>query len=352
MASTWNQTNMTGGWGAPQKPSNTPMTYADPFKKQTFYGADQNHGMGGAQTTWYGADQNHGMGQSGYQMTLSPQQQAAQPQIQSIDMSQSLYAKALQQRQQKDAAATAPGAISSTGAGADFLAQRALAERREATARDLQAKITDKANPYGIDTEGYRVGVNGARNRLVGQQNREEALSAGRLGGLASGLRGAQSQAMANDQRAAMAGLEAQMYGAERDRATGFESDRERALMQLANGDFSGAAGLYGRLMDATTGQFNTDRNYLLDARQDARAETAAGLDNQVRSQQIANYAREAKMDEATFEATLAAKKQQLEAAKQQGREAAWMSENSWWLGPLKFAVQTGASVAASGLGK
>lgn len=275
----WTKTNMSGGWGVlPQpnnKPTGYPAVYPTPLQQAT-----KPAGIS------YGADQNYGMGpQSPYQLELSPQQKAVQPQIMnpnSIDMSQSIYASALQKQTTQNAAsiASAPTAVANAGGGQDYLAQRTLAGKREAEADALKGKIAGAVNPYGVDTDGYRVGVNAARNRLVGEQNQAQALAAGRLGGVAGGLREATSEAMANDGRAALAAIEAQMYGAERDRATGYETNRDRALMQLANGDFSGASSIYGGLMAATLNQSNADRGYALDARQDARAETSANIQN------------------------------------------------------------------------
>lgn len=250
------------------------------------------------------------------------------------------------------ASTPAPAAIAKTGAAEVYGKVDALGAKREAEIDALKTRITDASNPYGIDTEGYRMGLNGVRNRLVGQQNRTEALAQGRIGGLASGLRGAQMGAMDNDARAAMAQLEAQMYGAERDRAVGYESNRDQALMRLNMGDYSGAAGLYGGLMNTAIGQYNTDRNYDLSERQDARADTAARIDNEAARLKVRQYASELNMNEQLFESELAAKKQQYEAAKQQGREAAWMSENSWWLGPLKAVFNIIPAVAGAAMGR
>lgn len=245
-----------------------------------------------------------------------------------------------------------PAAIAKTGAAEVYNRVDALGAKKEAELDALKARITGAANPYGIDTEGYRMGLNGARNRLVGQQNREQALAQGRIGGVASGLREAKSDAMSNDARFSAAQLESQMYAAERDRAAGYESNRDQALMRLNMGDYSGAAGLYGGLMDATIGQYNKDRGYDLDMRQDARAETSASLNNEATRLKIKQYASEANMSEQLFESEVAAKKQQYEAAKQQGREAAWMSENSYWLGPLKAVFNIIPAVAGAVAGR
>lgn len=234
-------------------------------------------------------------------------------------------------------AVQAPAAVANTGGGALFEVLSKQAAEQKANADQLRGQITSAANPFGLDSEGYRASLNSARNRLVGQTNQQQARMAGSITPMASGLRAALASSAANDNRAAYANIEAQATMDERTRAAGFEGDRIRSLTQLANGDYSGAGSILQSLLGTTINQSNADRGYGLDLDANRRANESATIQNDAARQQLRSYAQQANIDEATYTERLKAKKQEYELAVIEGRAKIWEAENAHWLKPLEL---------------
>lgn len=193
-------------------------------------------------------------------------------------------------------------------------------------------------NPYDVNGQAFQGALNSATNRANRSMSGAEARAQGALAGrgmLGSGYESATLGALAAQRGALVSDTQGRMYDDAYRGGAQWEQDKLRGVASLVAGDYSGTLGALDNLAKLP--------GYLESQQID---NTGGGIRNEAAKAQLRSYALEAQMSEETFAAELAAKKQQYEAAKQQGREAAWMSENSWWMGPLKAVLNVGVGVA------
>lgn len=226
-----------------------------------------------------------------------------------------------------------PQAISNAGVGAEYLAQRDLATKREAEADALKAKITDRTNPYAVGSDSYNRIRSAMTSGAVGDFSQQRAMAESRIGG-APAMRQSASDAASRALRSAYGQIEGQLI----DKAASFETDRDRALMTLGAGDYSGAAGLYAGLMNSTLGQYNTDRDYGL--RSAELPGILAARDAATQGQRISNENAQVNVDilRQTLPSIIAKMQAGATLTEEEARQLKFANDNAWVLAGLGFA--------------